>query len=243
MLFNLVLDWVLAKSILENDGVRCSMEDIIADLEFADDAAIMQPDERSCQELLDRIADNGGMLGLRIKPAKTKAIYFHLPTAPALSVYGETIEVSTTFTYLGSTLSSEKVSASDDIASRIAKASAAFGRLKSRVFTRRDLTIHLKMKVYNASVLSVLLYASETWALTKSDVQKLEVFQMSALRRIAGISLAQRLTNVAVRDTCGGQPTVESSIRKRRLRWLGHVARMPAGRLCNSVWRTPKPPT
>jgi len=86
-----------------------------------------------------------------------------------------------------------------------------------------------------------LQYSSETWTMTKADLMTLETFQMYALRAILGVSRLQRLRNMDIREVCCHQPTIDNSIRLRRLRWLGHVARMPAGRLCGSIWRNPKP--
>lgn len=183
------------------------------------------------------------MLGLRIKPSKTKAMYFHLPAAPALSVNGENIEVVDSFTYLGSVISGNRICAADDIDSRISKASRTFGALKRHVFGRNDISVSLKIKVFNASVLSVLLYAAETWAPRKPDLIRLEVFQMSCLRCILKVSRLQRLRNTEIRSRCDNQPSIECAIQKRRLRWLGHVARMDQGRICSSTWRNPKPNT
>ena len=215
--------------------------DQIQELSYADDIVILQPDSASCQDLLDRISEKADMLGLKIKPAKTKVIYFHLNQQPNLTVYGEPIEVTEFFTYLGSGISSRHTSAKDEISARVGKASTTFNQLKHRIFKRQDLSLGLKMKVFNASVLSVLLYSSETWTMTKADLMTLETFQMCALRAILGVSRLQRLRNMDIREVCCRQPTIDNSIRLRRLRWLGHVARMPAGRLCGSIWRNPKP--
>jgi hypothetical protein len=241
VLFNLVLDWALKKAVTAGDGVMCSDLDVVCDLEYADDIAILQPDEASCQSLLDRIAESAGRLGLTIKPAKTKAMSFHLPSPPVLWVGGTQIEVVSTFTYLGSVISSEKVSAAEDITVRIAKASATFGRLKVHLFRRQDIAPNVKMKIYNAAILSILLYGSESWSLTQSEIRQLETFQMYCLRTILGVSIRERIPNAHIRQQCQNQPSVESLIRKNRLRWLGHVARMPPDRLCHSVWRNPKP--
>lgn len=240
MMFNLALDWVMRKSILPNDGVQCSPMDTICDLAYADDIAILQPDAQSCQETLSRISAHAAALGLKIKPSKTKVIYANLPAPPLLTIDGEDIEVTDRFQYLGSTVCAQQVSSSMDISSRISKASQTFNRLRKWVFGRRDLSTPLKMKVYNAAVNSILLYSAETWAFTEADLQTLEVFQMSSLRYILGISMFQRVPNTEIRNRCS-QPSVEQLIRKRRLRWAGHVARMPEGRICGSVWRHPRP--
>jgi len=50
------------------------------------------------------------------------------------------------------------------------------------------LSLNTKLRLYNALVVSVLLYGAETWTLTKSDEQKLGAFQMSCLWRILGLT-------------------------------------------------------
>ena len=97
------------------------------------------------------------------------------------------------------------------------------------------------MKMFNASVLPVLLYGLETWTMTKADVMTLDTFQMYALRAILDVSSLQHLRNTDIREVCYRQSTIDNTIRLRRLRWLGHVALMPAGRLCGSIWHNPKP--
>ena len=42
--------------------------------------------------------------------------------------------------------------------------------------------------VYQAVVLGVLLYATETWPVEQKDIKRLEGFQYHCLRKILGIS-------------------------------------------------------
>ena len=97
------------------------------------------------------------------------------------------------------------------------------------------------MRIFNATVVAILLYASETWSLLEADIARLEVFQMSCLRTICGVSLREHQSNASIRSLCNNQPTIKSMIAKSRLRWLGHVARMSESRFCHKSWRTPTP--
>ena len=124
---------------------------------------------------------------------------------------------------------------------RINKASSVFGCLRRNIWDRKDIQIETKMKIYNTAVLPTLLYASETWCLTKNITSKLEVFQMSCLRNIAGISKRRHTTNIEVRNICCKQPTIEDIVQKNRLRWLGHIFRMKDDSFCKLVWNAPAP--
>ena len=70
---------------------------------------------------------------------------------------GQTLQVVDKFTYLGSTLS-RVVHIDDEVNARIAKASAAFGRLRGSVSDRSGIRLDTKLKVYKAVVLPTLLY-------------------------------------------------------------------------------------
>ena len=83
-------------------------------------------------------------------------------------------------------------------------------------------------------VQSTLLYASETWALPKQQLHRLEVFQMKCLRKICKVSLKDKIRNEIILGWCNAA-RVSNIVSHRRLRWLGHLARMPDERLPKRV--------
>jgi len=93
-----------------------------------------------------------------------------------------------------------------------------------------SLTLSVKMQFFQCIVMSVLLYSGETWAVMKQHISPLAVFQMICLRRICGISLRNHVPNVVILNKCNTL-SVESQLQGKRLRWLGHVFRMPNDRL------------
>ena len=80
---------------------------------------------------------------------------------------GQRLQVVDYFTYLGSTLSGV-VHIDDEVNARIAKASAAFGRLRESVWDRSGIRLDTKLKVYRSWVLPTLLYACETFVVRLS---------------------------------------------------------------------------
>jgi len=86
--------------------------------------------------------------------------------------------------YLGSIQTSDGYCRSD-IARRIGLASSAMSSLNNILNTK--LSILAKFRVYQALVLSVLLYAAETWTSLASDMKAIESFHMQCQRRILGI--------------------------------------------------------
>ena len=78
--------------------------------------------------------------------------------------------------------------------------------------------------------MSVSLYAGETWAVVPKHISSLAVFQMNCLQLICGISLRDHVPNVDMLTSCMTF-SVETQLQSKRLRWLGHMFRMPIDRL------------
>ena len=95
------------------------------------------------------------------------------------------------------------------------------------------LTISTKMKVYQACVLSTLLYSSETWTLYSCQERRLNTFHLRCLRRILGITWQDR---VPYKDVLAqvGLPSMLALLIQRRLPWLGHVS-MKDGRIPKDI--------
>ena len=111
------------------------------------------------------------------------------------------------------------------------RANSAFQQLgRVNIWSTRALTLFVKVQFFQCIVMSVLLYSGETWAFVKQHISPLAVFQMNCLRCTCGISLRDHVPNVDILNRCNTL-SVESQLQGKRLRWLGHVFRMPNDRL------------
>ena len=90
---------------------------------------------------------------------------------------GQKLKVVDKSTYLGSTLS-RAVHIDDEVTDRIAKASVAFGRVRSDVWKRNGIKLDTKLKVYKTVELPTLLYACETWTIYQRHAKKLNHFHL-----------------------------------------------------------------
>ena len=84
-----------------------------------------------------------------------------------INIENEEEKKTEAFTYLGSKIT-ECGRSTEEIRCRIGKAGAAFGSL-NKIMRAKNINLPTKMNIYNATVLSILLYGSETWAVTKVD--------------------------------------------------------------------------
>ena len=106
---------------------------------------------------------------------------------PHIFVNDEPLKATDSFTYLGSTLSRE-ANIDVEVKNRLSKAnSALFGRLMKKVWDRRGISQETKLKVYMAVVLTVLLYACESWTVYSRHARKLNHFHTKCLRIILSI--------------------------------------------------------
>ena len=118
----------------------------------------------------------------------------------------------------------------DEVIARTAKASVAFGRLRTNVWERNGIRLDTKLKVYKAVVLPTLLYACETWTVYKRHAKKLDHFHLSCLRKILKIRGQDKIPDTEVLKKAKMQ-SVHTLLKLAQLRWTGHVTRMPDERL------------
>ena len=113
-------------------------------------------------------------------------------------------------------------------------ASSAVGRLSKRVFGNKNLTIHTKIAVYNAVVISTILYGCETWVPYRRHIRLLKSFHIRHLQLILGPRWWHKVTHSEIRSRVG-IPSIESMLLHHQIRWLGHAIRMPDSRLPHCV--------
>lgn len=207
---------------------------LVHELLYADDAAIVAHSEAALQESCSSLARACSEFGMKINTGKTVTLVQGAVDPPVIMIDGKPLSVVTKFAYLGS-LASSTNSLDAELDTRIGKAATTFGRLRTRVWNNRNLTIKLKTSIYIACVISVLLYCSESWVTYRHQEKRLNSFHFRCLRSILGISWRDRVPNTSVLLLTG---TVDmfTILRRRRLRWSGHICRQDEGRLPKNIF-------
>ena len=249
VLFNLFLDAVLRKRRI-GPGVEVEVVDRpqlltpnsfrfppsqtihVNDCRFADDVAICSCSPEELQTELTELHAICTGYNLKVSVKKTKILC--VPSNPPdcvekYTIGGEALDVVNKFTYLGSEIS-DQCDVAGEVKRRIGMSLAVFDSMKSSLWKRREISVTTKMRVFRAVVLARLLYGAELWPLTAAELYKLEAFQTFCLRRILRVSWMDHVPNEVIRKRCF-QSSLESIMRQRRLRWLGHVQRMELPRM------------
>jgi len=155
----------------------------LTDLVYADDTTLFLPSADVASSKLSSFTEAAAPLGLKISWAKTKLQNLGSGSTPnSIAIDGSNVESVENFIYLGS-LQSSNGRCSQDLKRRIELASSVMASLH-RVWKDRRLTFTTKLRVYEALILSVLLYAAETWTLLATDMKALEAFHVKCQRQI-----------------------------------------------------------
>ena len=144
---------------------------------------------------------------------------------PRCSLYvdGKQLKQVNNFIYLGSKIT-EDARADMEIKRRISEAKRALDKMRQTI-TNNHLSIKTRKRAVKTYIWSVLLYGCETWTISKNMEKRLEAAEMWIWRRVLKIPWTDRVTNDAVLRRMGTHRELLKSIRKRQLRFLGHVMR------------------
>ena len=134
---------------------------------------------------------------------------------------GKEIENVYSFEYLGSRMQCDGDDTAD-VKYRMDIAQARFSSLH-RIWKDHRLHLPMKIRLYTSSVCSTLTHACEAWDLTVAITRQINGFNSRNLSIITGHSHRETATN-PVYD-------LVLAIRKRRMRYAGHIFRMDDSRL------------
>ncbi|KAG7305516.1 hypothetical protein JYU34_009592 [Plutella xylostella] len=207
----------------------------ITDIMYADDLCFVADTPGGIQSLMANLDESCKKFGLKISVNKTEVM--------ANTIDGQTFSIKLgdsvlrqvdKFKYLGSTITS-KCDLDFELNGRIGAASAAFGKLRSKVFRSHDIKLKTKVSVYMAIVLPNLLYSSETWCPYRKHIRMLDQFHLRCLRQIMNIKWSDYVRNTEVlrRAKVSG---IEAYLMRRQLRWSGHVSRMSEERIAKRIF-------
>ena len=232
VLFIVVVDWIMRRVVEEEDGIDWVRNLRLPDLAYADDIALLSKDARDMNRMTEKLEREAGKVGLEINQRKTKVLVVQPSEDVRVELGGEVIEEVDWFEYLGSVVCNDG-DVRKEVSIRTGKAGAAFAKMK-KVWNSRGMSLKTKLKLFNGTVMSILLYGSETWKGLKEVETKIRVFESNCLRKIMDIKWYEHVTEEEVRRR-SGQKSVIEKMRIRRWSYFGHALRMGEERLPKQV--------
>ena len=212
---------------------------------YVDDAAFLFLNRHDLETASSLIATHFRRFGLTVhcgdrrnnEPSKTEAM--HIPAPGQVSTENDTADINLdenqyfsfckNFKYLGTNFTPE-LNDSNDIKKRIDQAQRAYYALNRNVLRNKKIPTHLRLRLYNAIVVNLLLWGCESWALKEEDRRKLEVCHHRCLRRMLNITIYEvkdkKISNKEVRKKLNNCHTLSQMIELRRARWLEKISHM-----------------
>ena len=194
--------------------------------EYADDIDFLNELQESLQQILPICTAVFKEWSLHINDGKTEHTHIHLAPPKPLNkrkvdhnMQYRGSEEWRTHKILGSLLDT-----TEDIKARCIKGLIAFNNFESIWLKKTNINLKRKLQIYEAQVVSILLYNCGTWAASQTTLEKLDITHRKHLRRILNIRWPGVISNKNLYQRCQTEPL---SCRVAVSRWslLGHILR------------------
>ena len=225
--FNIFLERIMSDALEEHDGKLSIGGRNITNLRFADDIDALAEEEQELEALVESLDKTCTRYKMEISSEKTKPMTNSANGIQReIKVKGQKLGTVTSFKYLGAVVSDD--GSKPEVLSRIAQATAALTKLKP-ILRDNNISLGSKVKLMRSLVISIFLYACESWTLTAELEKRTQAFEMRCYRRLLNISDKDHVTNEEVRRkiqaAIGEYDELLTLVKKRKLRWFGHVSR------------------
>ena len=117
---------------------------------------------------------------------------------------------------------------------RVTEARKSAGVLNN-MWRNRGIGMEVKRRMYEGIVVPTVLYGSEAWTWSKNVGKRLNVLEMSCLRKMCGVTLRDRIRNEEIRNRCGVKKSLSVRGEESICRWYGHLERMSDERLTKKI--------
>ena len=163
-LFNIFLERIMSNALEEHD-VKVSIGGRnITNLRFADDIDALAEEEQELEALVESLDKTCTRYKMEISAEKTKLMTNSTNGIQReIKVKGQKLGTVTSFKYLGAVVSDD--GSKPEVLSRIAQATAALTKLKP-IWRDNNISLGSKVKLMRSLVISIFLYACESWTLT-----------------------------------------------------------------------------
>ena len=192
-LFNIFLERIMSDALEEYDGKVSIGGRDITNLRFADDIDALAEEEQELEALVESPDKTCARYKMEIRAEKTKQMTSNANgIQKEIKVKGLKLGIVTIFKYLEVVVSDD--GSKPEVLSRIAQAIAALTKLKP-IWRDNSISLGSKVKLVRSLVISMFLYACESWTLTAELEERTQAFEMRCYRRLLNISYKDHVTN------------------------------------------------
>ena len=227
-LFNIFLERIMTDALDDYTGTISIAGRPITNLRFADDIDGLAGTKSELKNLVSNIDNTSRAYGMEVSEEKTKIMTNNIADGSIedITVNGQQLETVDKFKYLGAQVTDE--GSKPEILARIAQATSALAKLNP-IWKDKNIKMDTKVRLLRSLVMSIFLYACESWTLSAEMERRISAVEMRFYRRLLGITYRDHITNDEVRrrisQAIGPYIDLLTIIKTRKLRWYGHVTR------------------
>ena len=167
-------DAIIGKINWKDRGIKIDGE-YLSHLIFADDIVLIAKSTSELQKMVQDIQETSKSVGLNMHLGKTKVMCNPAVNKTDININGRKIEEVDNYIYLSQMVTKDH-DQEQELRCRIGLGWTAFGKLDS-IMQNKRIPLRLKTKVHNECILPVITYGSETWSLSKTQLQKMVTTQ------------------------------------------------------------------
>ena len=224
-LFTLVLAASLhhLKAVFKRPNPPISDIGLPTEWEYSDDCDFADEDMETLRTFLPAVKEVLSDWNLQVNESKTEFNTVYLAKKSDKDSNGQPMannEPWRSSKTLGSLLCTEK-----DITRRRILADVAFKKFEKVWLIGKKISLERKLRLYDAQVVSVLLYNSNSWSPTKATLEKVDTLHRRHLRTILKIKWPRgQISNVTLYERCNVEKLSER-IEYQRWKMFGHILR------------------
>ena len=204
---------------------------------YADDACIVSRSPQGLAKMMEVIVEVCRTFALTVSAKKTEIMCMPPPrtlrTVVQIEAAGQTYKQVQSFTYLGGAVT-EVPDMSVELARRTRACWMRIRRYLRELYGQPKVALSLKTRMVKAEAIEALFYGCSMWILGQEHYAKLRTVHHRVLRRIIGAQRKRsdhRMTSYNRTLEITRCKSIETTLRTRRLLWVGTLLRMSGGRL------------
>ena len=226
-LFNIFLERIVEDALEGHEGTVSIGGRSVTNLRFADDIDGLAGKEEELVNLVECLDSTSTAYGMQISAERTKLMTNNANGISAdIRVSDVKLDCVDSFKYLGAIIADE--GSKPEVLARSAQTTAALAKLKT-IWNDKNIDLSSKIRLMRSLVISIFLYACESWTLTPELERRIQAMEMRCFRKLLGITYRDRITDEEVQNrieqAIGPYDDLLTTVRHWKLKWYGHVTR------------------